>query len=180
MKPVRKIKNSSSTVHVVGALSDLILGRQEPIKYSDPGNPIVTIQIQGCCFPNALVDLGATINILTMETCNTLGFDSFKPTKIMLQLAYRSVVQPVGTLHDIAISVDSWEYPMDFLINNSRSGLEGHPLILGRPWLATTDVYIGCQLGNMTIARGGITKNIILYSPSNPRPTSVYPQFPPP
>jgi hypothetical protein len=44
-KPVRKIKNSSSTVRVVGALSDLILGRQEPVKYADPGNPIVTVQI---------------------------------------------------------------------------------------------------------------------------------------
>jgi hypothetical protein len=38
-KPVRKIKNSSSTIRIVGALSNLILGRQEPIKYADLGNP---------------------------------------------------------------------------------------------------------------------------------------------
>jgi hypothetical protein len=82
--PVRKIKNPSSTVRVVGALSDLILGRQEPVKYANLGNPIVTVQMQGCSFPNTLVDLGASINILTMETCNTLGFNSFKPTPIML------------------------------------------------------------------------------------------------
>jgi hypothetical protein len=44
-KPVRKIKNPSSIVRMVGALSDLILGRQEPVKYADPGNPIVTVQI---------------------------------------------------------------------------------------------------------------------------------------
>jgi hypothetical protein len=48
--PVRKIKDPSSTVCVVGAFSDLILGRQELIKYADLGNPIVTIQIQGCFF----------------------------------------------------------------------------------------------------------------------------------
>ena len=84
-KPIRKIKNSSSTVHVVGALSDLILGREKPVKYVDPGNPIVTVQIQGCSFPNTLVDLGAAINILTMETCNALGLHSFNPTSIMLQ-----------------------------------------------------------------------------------------------
>jgi hypothetical protein len=179
-KPVRKIKNSSSTVRVVGALSDLILGRQEPVKYADPGNPIVTVQIQGCSFPNTLVDLGAAINILTMETCNTLGFDSFEPTPIMLQLVDRSVVRPVDTLHDIAISVDSWEYPADFLIINPRSGLEGHPLILGRPWLATVDAYIGCRMGNMTISRGGVTKNLILYPPAKPSPTFIYPQLPPP
>ena len=83
-KLVRKIKNPSSTVRVVGALSDLILGRKEPVKYSDPRNPIVTVQIQGFSFPNTLVDLGAAINILTMETCNTPGFNCFKPTTIML------------------------------------------------------------------------------------------------
>jgi hypothetical protein len=128
--PRRKTKNPS-TVHVVGTLSDLILGKQEPVKYTDPGNPVVTVQIQGCFFPNTLVDLGATINILTIETCNVLGITSFEPTSIMLELADRSVVKPVGTLQDIAISVDSWEYPADFLVINPRSRLDGHPLILG-------------------------------------------------
>jgi hypothetical protein len=115
-----------------------------------------------------------------METCNTLGFNSFKPTKIIFLLVDRSIVQPVGTLHDIAISVNSWEYPADFLIINPRSGLEGHPLILGKPWLAIADAYIGYQIGNMTITRGGITKNLILYPLAKPSPTFVYPQFPPP
>jgi hypothetical protein len=78
-----------------------------------------------------------------METCNTLGFDSFEPTTTMLQLADRSIVRPVGTLHDIAIPVDSWEYMANFLIINPSSGLEGNPLILGRPWLSTTYACIG-------------------------------------
>jgi hypothetical protein len=129
-KPRRKTKNPS-TVHVVGTLSDLILGKQEPVKYTDPGNPVVTVQIQGCFFPNTLVDLGEAINILTTETCNVLGITSFEPTSTMLELADRSVVKPVGTLQDIAISVDSWEYPTDFLVINPRSRLDGHPLILG-------------------------------------------------
>jgi hypothetical protein len=50
------------------------------------------------------------------------------------------MVKPLGTLHDIAISVDSWEYPANFLIINPRSGFKGHPLILGRPWLVIADV----------------------------------------
>jgi hypothetical protein len=147
---------------VVGSLTDLILGRQEPVKYADLGNPIVTVHIQGCSSPDTLVDLGETINILTMETCNTLGFNSFKPRTIMLQLADRLVVRPVGTFHDIAIFVDSWEYLADFLIINPKGGLEGHPLILGSPWLVTTYAYIGCRTINMTITRGGIMKNLIL------------------
>jgi hypothetical protein len=48
-KPVRKTKNPS-TVHVVGTLSDLILGKQEPVKYTDPGNLVVTGSDTGLFF----------------------------------------------------------------------------------------------------------------------------------
>jgi hypothetical protein len=165
--PLRKTKNPS-IVQVVGILSNLILGKHEPVKYTDPGNPVVTVQIQGYLFPNTLVDLGAVINILTIETCNVLGITSFEPTSIMLEFFYRSVVKPVGTLQDIAISVDSWEYPTDFLVINPRSRLDGQPLILGIPWLATTDAHIGCRIGHMTIARWNDTKNLIMYPPAKP------------
>jgi hypothetical protein len=159
----------------VGPLSNLILGRQTPVKYVDPGNPIVTVQIQGCSFPNTLVDLGVAINILTMETCNALGLHSFNPTLIMLQLVDQSVVKPLHTLHDIDISVDSWEYPTDFLIINPKSGLEGNPLIWGRPWLATSDAYIDYRSGTMMISRGGVTRNLILCPQSKPSPTIIHP-----
>jgi hypothetical protein len=163
---------------VVRALYDLILCKQESVKYANPGNPIVTVQIQGCSFPNTLVDLGEAINILTIETCNILGFTSLKSTSIMLQLADRSVVIPVDTLQDIAISVDSWEYPTYFFIINPRSGLDGHPLILGRPWIETTDAYIGCPTCNMTIYRGNATKNLILYLPAKASFPTIHQQFP--
>jgi hypothetical protein len=107
-KPRRKTKNPS-IVHVVGTLSNIILGKHEPVKYIYPWNLVVTIQIQGCFFPNTLVDLGETINIMTIKTCNVLGITSFKPTSTMLELVDRSMVKPVGTLQDIAISIDSWE-----------------------------------------------------------------------
>ena len=40
----------------------------------------------------------------------------------------------------------------------------GHPLILGRPWLATTDAFIGHRYGSMIIAHGDERKHITLYS----------------
>ena len=132
------------TVQVVGILSDLLSGREAPIKYEDPGNPIVTVKINGQTFSNALVDLGVAINILTTATCQKLGITSVEPTSTLLELADRSVVRPEGTLHDVMVSVDSWEYPAEFLIINPKNRLDGHPLILSKPWLATADAYIGC------------------------------------
>ena len=89
-----------------------------------------------------------------------------EPTSTLLELADRSVVRPEGRLHDVMVSVDSWEYPVDFLIINPKNRLDGHPLILGRPWLATIDAYISCQQGNMTITRGSNIKNLALYPPA--------------
>jgi len=42
--PGRKPKDPPTT-HVVGTLSDLILGKHVPVKYDDLGNPIVNVQI---------------------------------------------------------------------------------------------------------------------------------------
>ena len=78
-----------------------------PIKYEDPGNPIVTVQINGQSFPNALVDLGAAINILATTTCQQLGITSLEPPTTLLELADRSVVKLEGTLQDVMVSVDS-------------------------------------------------------------------------
>ena len=135
-------------------LSDLLLGRESPVKYEDPRNPIVTVKIYGHSFPNTLVDLGAAINILTTGACEKLGISALEPTVTLLELAYRSVIRLEGIVQDIMVSVDSWEYPTDFLVINPKNRMEGHPLILGRPWLATTDAYIGYRTGNMTITRG--------------------------
>ena len=66
------------------------------------------------------------------------------------------------------VSVDLWEYPTDFLVINPKNRLEGHPLILGRPWLATEDAYISCQTGSMMISRGNSVKKIFIYPPAKP------------
>lgn len=85
------------------------------------------MQINGHSFPNALIDLGAAINILTTTTCQKLGVTSLDPTTTLLELADRSVVKPEGTLHDVMVSVDSWEYLSNFLIINLKNRLDGHP-----------------------------------------------------
>jgi len=71
-KPKRRI-TTNPIVQIVGTLSDLLLGREAPVKYEDLGNPIVTMKINGQTFSNYLVDLGAAINILTTTTCKKLG-----------------------------------------------------------------------------------------------------------
>eukprot|EP00253_Pinus_taeda_P025718 PITA_25718 len=121
IKRLRRNVIDNPRVQVVGTLSDLLSGKETPIKYEDPSNPIVTVQIYGKTLTNALVDLGASINILTTSTCQKLGITSAVTTSTLLELADRSVVRPEGILHDVMVSVDSWEYPTDFLIINPKT-----------------------------------------------------------
>jgi len=95
---------------------------------------------------------------------------------MILEISYQSNVMPVGKLDDVTIYVDSWEYPVDLLILHTKSRVGGHSLILGRPWLTTTNAYIGCRYGNMVISNGGIMKNLFLHPPSKPS-SLVKPKF---
>ena len=49
------------------------MGKTLLAKYDDLGNPIVTMQIGNTQIPNVLVDLGAAINAMIIETVRKLG-----------------------------------------------------------------------------------------------------------
>jgi hypothetical protein len=56
----------------MGDLSALMSGKDPPVKYGDPGHPRVSMQIGKTIIPRVLVDLGAAINIMTLETSELL------------------------------------------------------------------------------------------------------------
>jgi hypothetical protein len=116
-----------------------------------------------------LVDLGEGINIMPIETIEFLQLrKKFRPTPTFLELFDYSTIKPEGVIDDLVISVDSWEYPIDFVVLQPKTHLGGHPLILGTPWLATADAFIGCRSSSMTISDGYDTKKFTLYPHATP------------
>jgi hypothetical protein len=159
-KPGRKAKDPL-TVHVMGDLAALMSGKVPPVKYGDPGHPTVTVQVGKTIVSRVLVDLGAAINIMTLETAQLLQLKNvIRETPTILELADRSTIKPEGVIEDLIISVESWNYPADFVVLQTKAKLGGHPLILGRPWLATADAFISCRSGSMTISNGCETKQL--------------------
>ena len=69
---------------------------------------------------------------------------SLRKTSTVLLLADHSTVTLEGIVEDVLVSVDSSEYPADFLVLQRKAKLTRYPLILGRPWLATADAYVSC------------------------------------
>lgn len=104
---------------------------------------------------------------MTKEVMEKLQLQSLLwQTPTVLQMADRSTVQPEGILEDVIVSIDSWEYPADFMVLHTKTSLGREPLILGRPWLATVYAYIGCCSGDMTISQGNSVKILTLYPPA--------------
>jgi len=104
---------------------------------------------------------------MSKQVMDTLRLPNLQYTPTLLQLADRSVIKPDGVLEDVRVSLDSWEYPIDFMVLTPKNNLRGHPLILGRPWLATADTFIGYRSGDMFISDGNSTKKFILYPPAS-------------
>ena len=124
-----------------------------------PSSPIVDVHIDGVICPNTLIDLGAAINIMTKETMLKLNLQgTLRKTTKFLQLPNQSTVTPAGIFEDFMVIIESWDYPIDLLVLQPKTKFNGYPLILGRPWLATTDAYISCRVGNVTIKNGHLSK----------------------
>ena len=102
----------------------------------------------------------------TMLKLNLQG--SLRKTTRILQLEKCYTITPKGIMEDVMVSIDSWEYPADFLVLQPKAKLTGYPLILRRPWMATTDAYISCRARNMTIKNGDMSKQLVLYPPIQP------------
>ena len=71
-------------------------------------------------------------------------------------------------VENVIVLLNSWECPVDFVVISPKDNMGVYPIILRRPWLATTYSYIACMSGKMTISNGIHTKNLTLYSPTQP------------
>jgi hypothetical protein len=129
----------------------------------------VTITINEVSIGNTLIDLGETINVMTITTLEELQLKPLlRSTPTILELADKTRVIPEGILDDIIVTLASWEYPIDFLVIHSKDPTKGHPVIFGRPWLATSNAFIHCREGEMTISNGFSIQKLITYPPCQP------------
>ncbi|RVW88233.1 Retrovirus-related Pol polyprotein from transposon 297 [Vitis vinifera] len=95
-----------------------------------------------------------------------LGLGELKPTLITLSLADRSVKIPRGVIEDVLVQVDKFYYPVDFVVLDTDpivKGINYVPIILGRPFLATSNAIINCRNGVMQLTFGNMTLELNIF-----------------
>ena len=143
-----------------------IIQHKTPVKYKDPGSSTISVNIGGTCVDKALVDLGASVNLLPYSVYKQLGLRELKPTTITLSLAHKSVKIPKVIVEDVLVKVDKFYYPVDFVVLDTEPVAEGTnhvPIIPGRPFLATSNAIINCRNGVIQLTFGNMTLELNIF-----------------
>ncbi|KAG2397807.1 uncharacterized protein HKW66_Vig0139570 [Vigna angularis] len=137
------------TIEVQGNCSAIMQKTLLP-KFKDPGSFTIPCTIGDHDIGKALVDLGASINLMPLSMLKKIGDLEVKPTKMMLQLADRSIKYPYGVVEDVVVKIDKLQFPVDFVVMDMEEDAEIQ-LILGRPFMKTAKVVIHVEEGTVKL-----------------------------
>ncbi|GJX95068.1 reverse transcriptase domain-containing protein [Tanacetum coccineum] len=89
---------------------------------SNPNDPRpMSIFYIPCDFPEldeclALADLGASINLMPLSVFEKLNLQRLTKTRMILELADRSISTPTGIAEDVFVKVGTFYFPADFVV----------------------------------------------------------------
>jgi hypothetical protein len=81
----------------------VILQNNNALKYKNPGCPTISCFIGEHKIKKALLDLGASVNLLPYSDFQSLNLGELKPTSVTRLLANRSVKVPRGIVEDVLV-----------------------------------------------------------------------------
>ncbi|XP_021746437.1 uncharacterized protein LOC110712285 [Chenopodium quinoa] len=151
-KFLKDLLNGRREVETVSLTANcsVILSSKLPTKLQDPGSFSIPCSINEVHLGKALCDLGASVSLMPFSVYQKLNVGNLSPTNITLQLADRSTKLPIGKVEDIPLRVGKFTFPVDFYVLEMDED-EIIPIILGRPFLATSKAIIDVKEGKMTL-----------------------------
>ncbi|KAD7476926.1 hypothetical protein E3N88_00062 [Mikania micrantha] len=117
---------------------------------SDPGSFTIPCDLGGSFVSYVLADLGASVNLMPYSIFSKLNLSEPVPTHMTIQLVDISLKYPQGIIQNMLVKIDRFFFPVDFMILDMEED-EKVPLILGRPFLATTRALIDVGDGSLTL-----------------------------
>nr|GEW64330.1 reverse transcriptase domain-containing protein [Tanacetum cinerariifolium] len=121
-----------------------MLFKKLPEKLRDPDKFLIPCDFSRIDVCYALVDFGASINLMPLSIWKKLSLPKLTPTRMTLELADRSITRPKGVVEDVFVKVEKFHFPTDFVVVDFKADPRV-PLILRRSFLRTgralIDVY---------------------------------------
>ncbi|XP_070672482.1 uncharacterized protein [Malus domestica] len=137
-----------------------VLQRKLPPKIKNLGSFTISYTVSNHMFKKAILDLGASVNLMPFSVYEQLGLGELQPTSIVLQFVDRSVKYPKGILEDVLVQVDHFIIPTDFIMLDMEvvpMPKKEIPIILGTPFMATSGTKIDVKKCLLTMTVLGET-----------------------
>ncbi|GJQ95199.1 reverse transcriptase domain-containing protein [Tanacetum coccineum] len=138
-----------------------VILKKLPEKLGDPGRFLIPCDFGEFDNHLALADLGASINLMPLSIWKKLGLPDLTSTRMVLELADRTISKPLGIAENVFVKVGKFYFPVDFVILDFVADPRV-PLILGRPFLRTARVLIDVH-GEELVIRDGMER--IVFKP---------------
>ncbi|RVX00923.1 hypothetical protein CK203_026423 [Vitis vinifera] len=119
MKRMIKLSKKAFLTEQVSA----IIENKAMVKYKDPGCLTISVQIGDSFIERALLDLGASVNLLPYSIYKKLGLGELKATTITLSLADRSIKVP-RVVENVLVQVENFYYLVDFMLSFGNMTME--------------------------------------------------------
>ncbi|CAN6557481.1 unnamed protein product [Malus baccata var. baccata] len=144
---------STKEVVKVGENVSAILQRKLPPKCKDPGSFTIPCVIGNIRFESAMLDLGASINVMPYSIYASMNLGALKNHGVIIQLADRSNAYPKGVLEDVNHLV----FPADFYVleMDELDHAPSLPILLGRPFMKTARTKIDVYSGTLSMEFDG-------------------------
>ncbi|RYR62434.1 hypothetical protein Ahy_A04g020016 [Arachis hypogaea] len=121
-----------------------------PTKRRDPWSFHIPCAIGETLFDRALCDLGASINLMPLSLVKRMQINEILPTDVVIRLADKTQKQAIGVVENVLLKVGKYFLPTDFVILDMEES-HLHPIILGRPFLATARALIDMEKGELIL-----------------------------
>ncbi|CAL9025932.1 unnamed protein product [Prunus brigantina] len=154
METFKKVQINIPLLNAIAQIPNAVLQRKLPPKLKDPGSFSIPCIVGDCKFQKALLDLGASINLMPYHVYEKLNLGELQATSVSIQLADRTIRYPKGILEDVLVKVEELILPADFLVlEMEEAPIHDNqlPLILGRPFMATAGAIIDVKKGTLTM-----------------------------
>ncbi|CAN6573210.1 unnamed protein product [Malus baccata var. baccata] len=159
----KKRAREKEVVHVSENVS-AILQRKLPPKCKDPGSFTIPCVIGNTVFKSAMLDLGASINVMPYSVYASMNLGALKNDGVIIQLADRSNAYPKGVLEDVLVQVNHLVFPADFYVleMDESDHAPSLPILLGRPFMKTARTKIDVYSGTLSMEFDGDVVNFNL------------------
>ncbi|KAK1667395.1 hypothetical protein QYE76_055554 [Lolium multiflorum] len=118
-----------------------------PNKSRKASVPMLSVRIGDHCY-YGLCDIGASISAipyeLYTEIMHEIGSCELEDIDVVIRLANRETISPIGIVRDVEVLCGKIKYPADFLVLGSAAS-KYCPIIFGRPFLNTCGAIIDCK-----------------------------------